>query len=253
MTPEPERDAQHERDRRWASWALSCWRDFPADAIPRPLVIGSSVRVERGFRTRDARIAFRRGELIGTDEVPDAVLEVVRQAGTADAPGVKVAPLEITGATREVSELATDRGRRSFDAWRLSSPALLGDLVVLDPAVASTRWAPPSETRPPRPYDGARHLEFRAAVVGTSDFELVVSFAGGPPAQFDYPDAELLESPTAFTVIPHARPTAAYEPDMAVAAVGVFRQVQVRLGVALAGRVLVDLDGSACVVDREDA
>ena len=254
MSPEPARHAQLERGRRWASWALSCWRDFPADTVPRPLVIGASVRVERGFRTREAKIAFRRGELVGTDEVPDDVLEIVSQAGVADAPpGVEVAPLEITRAAREVSEFMTDRGRRSLDAWRLSGPGLLGDMIVLDPALACTRWAPASEARPPRPFDGTRHLELRAVAVVTSGAELAVSFVGAPAALSDYPDAEVVESPAAFTVLPRARPTAAYEQDKAVAAVGVFRQGQVRLAMALGGRVLVDLDGSACVVDRDSA
>jgi len=221
--------------------------------LPRPLIVSSTVLVEGGFASREAKIAFRRGDIVSSGAVPETVLDVVRQWGIVNAVGIEGGPLEISNARRAQAEFRTDRGPRLFDAWRLSGPGVLGELIVLDPEVAKTRWVERRDLRPPKPFESARHLEFRA--VGHPDHtNLEVSFVGGPPDEVDYPSADVLETDQAVAVIPTARRHATTEHQTSTRQRGpmgrpaIFRQVPVTLGHPLGGRVLVDFDGWACVV-----
>jgi hypothetical protein len=101
---------QHDRDRQWAAWPIRCWSTFPVDAVPRPLILQSTVRMEGTFASREAKIAFRRGDVISSGAVPETVLDVVRQWGIVNAVGIEAGPLEITNARRAQAEFKTDRG-----------------------------------------------------------------------------------------------------------------------------------------------
>jgi len=127
-------------------------RGFRVDQVPRPLVLADSrVRVEQGFTTGEAKMAFLEGAIASVAAVPESVLvELSRDRRPARA----TRPLMITEATLEETECATDRGPRSLPAWRLTAEDALGPIWVLDPDVTDRRpraaagGAPPDVQRP---------------------------------------------------------------------------------------------------------
>lgn len=251
-------NTQLDRDHQWAAWAIRCWSAFPADASPRPLVLSSTVRIAGRFANAEAQTAFRRGNVVGSGSAPETVLDVVRQSGDVNAFGLEARPLEISSAERVQAEFNTDRGPRLFDAWRLSCAGVIGEMIVLDPEIAKTRWIDRRDLRPSKPFDGELHLGFSA--VGHPDSaQLDVSFIGGHIEKVEYLDADVMETEQAIAVIPIVRRHAATADQRAsmqrpriVSTVGISRQVKVTLARPLGGRVLVDFDGSACVVSAPD-
>ena len=95
---------------------------------------------------------------------------------------------------------ATDRGRRSLPAWRLTGPDLVGPLWVLDPAIAATRWTPP-EDGPPPPFQGAPHRAARATM-RDDERTLHFAFTGGSPGWVEYPTVEIIDSDQAVVLLP---------------------------------------------------
>ena len=254
MNTKDSSNTQLDRDHQWAAWALRCWSAFPADASPRPLVLSSTVRFVGRFANAEAQTAFRRGNVASSGSAPEAVLDVVRQSGDVNAFGLEARPLEISGAERARAEFNTDRGPRLFDGWRLSCAGFIGEMIVLDPEIAKTRWIERRDQRPPRPYDGEPHRSFSA--VGHPDgTQLEVSFVGGHIETSADVDGDVMETEQAIAVIPIVRRPAvraSIQPSRILTTVGISRQVKVTLARPLGGRVLVDFDGSACVVSAPD-
>jgi hypothetical protein len=231
-------------DRAWARWALQRWEAFPVDLRPRPLVLtGPPARLERGFRSGHAKLAFHYGDIQATVPLPDGLLEVLRggEPGPGAAPGGRrwPGPLLITQARPGQAEFATDRGLRELAAWRLDGPEIDGAAWVLDPAVAARRWTPP-EPAPPKPFDGLPHRSASAAVE-TDGLTLHFTFTGSPPAYTDYPAAEAVETSQALVVLPVAHDVGPPGPRTAI---GCVRTVVARLASPLGERVVVDLDAS---------
>src|SRR5581483_4939038 len=90
MAPRGEQPGPGQRalDRRaaegleWARWAVRRWSAFPVDQTPRPLVlVESRVRIEQGFTTGDAKMAFLEGRFASQVELPPAVLDVLVRHG----------------------------------------------------------------------------------------------------------------------------------------------------------------------------
>jgi hypothetical protein len=246
---------QTDRNHQWAAWSLRCWSEFPADASPRPLILFSTVVfVAARFATAEAQTAFRRGNVTGSGAIPEAVLEVVREQGDVNAFGLPARPLEITCATRARAEFRTDRGPRLFEAWEVSCSGIIGKMFVLDPEIAAMRWEERRDQRPAKPFQGEPRLSLEA--VGHPDSaQLEVSLVGGLLDKSHYLDAEVMETKQAIAVIPIVRRAAgtldqssAMKRPRIVPTVGIIRHVKVTLARPLGGRVLVDYDGSPCVV-----
>jgi len=102
-------NVRNEHDRRSAARAVSGWAQFPADASPRPIVLlHSVVRVEDGFLSGNAKLAFLDGVIEAAEGVPEEPVRLMRvPQASAPAPG---APLHVTGAVLAESTFATDRG-----------------------------------------------------------------------------------------------------------------------------------------------
>jgi hypothetical protein len=142
---------------------------------------------------------------------------------------------------------ATDRGRRSLPAWRLTGPDLVGPLWVLDPAIAATRWTPP-EDGPPPPFQGAPHRAERATL-GDDERTLRLDFTGGPPGYVEYPSVEIIYSDQAVVLLPVGHDTGPSGPR---AAIGYCREVTATLNRPLGHRVLIDLDATPVMVQTPE-
>lgn len=240
----PGQDRQLAQDRVWARWALRRWESFPISQQPRPLVMsGPLTRFERGFRSGEAKLAFHYGDIELAVPLPAGLLDVLRANAPNQVPGQKrwSRPLLITQASPASAEFATDRGRRKFPAWRLGGPEVDGAFWALDPAIAATRWQPP-EPAPPKPFDGEPHRG-ASAVIERDERTLHFTFGGGPPAFFEYPSAEVIETAQGVVVLPVERYVGPPGPGV-LALPGFCRTVTVSLARSLRERVIVDFDAS---------
>lgn len=243
------------RERAWADWALRRWEWFPAGQEPRPLVMTGPVAwPEQGFGSGAEKLAFLHGDVKAAVPLPDGVLGLLRE-GAAPLPDPALrrwpGPLLIAEARRATVAFETDRGRREFPAWRLIGPDIKGPLWVLAPAVAARRWAPP-EPAPPMPSEGQSQRSGSAAL--DRDGRTVrFTFTGGPPAFFDYPAAEAIETSQSVVVLSAERYIGPPGPVW-LTTVGCPRtSVTVTLDRPLGHRVLLDLDASPISVLPADA
>jgi hypothetical protein len=230
-------DRQHAQELESARRAVDRWADFPVERLPRPLVLTAPAsRVEGGFRSAEAKLAFIHGLIESIVPVPDPVLAVLRArpAGAAGPPR-GTTPLVIVGATRSQAGFWTDRGLRRLPAWRLEADGATGPIWVLDPELAPTPW------EPGRPSSISRHRNI-SAVLGADGQTLTFSFVGAVPEIVEYAGADTVESDRAVAVVPLA--TYVGPPASFHTAVGRWREVAVRLGNPLGARVLVDLDST---------
>ena len=244
-------DPGREQEWQWASWALGRWASFPADQEPRPLVlVGPAASPEGGFRSVPAKLAFHYGHIEPAVPLPPGLLEVLGAGETRQArPGPRHdrGTLLITSAAKDQAVFATDRGRRSLPAWRLTGPDLVGPLWVLDPAIAATRWTPP-EDGPPPPFQGAPHRAARATM-GDDERTLHLAFTGGSPGWVEYPTVEIIDSDQAVVLLPVEHDTGPSGPRVAV---GYSREVTATLNRALGHRVLIDLDATPVMVQTPE-
>ena len=57
-------DRRFAEDLVWARWAVARWDAFPAERLPRPLVlVGQRAFVEQGFATGEAKLAYLEGRV----------------------------------------------------------------------------------------------------------------------------------------------------------------------------------------------
>jgi hypothetical protein len=244
-------DTRHAQELEWARWAVDRWAGFPVDREQRPLVlIGPSARIDDGFRSGEAKLAFVHGSIETTVPVPEPVLAAVRDR-PADYPQPPrgTSPLTITTATRSETEFLTDRGRRMLCAWRLEAEGAIGPIWVPDPDLASLRWAPEQPSSIPPPFQGSPHRSISATLARDGQ-TLTFSFVGAVPEIVEYPRADAVESQHAVAIVPVAKyigPPASFHP-----ARGRQREVTIRLSGPLGARVLVDLDTTPAEVTASD-
>ncbi len=232
----PDRDAEMVR----AAWrAVAGWAEFPVGADPRPVVLlDGPVRVDKGFATGDAKLAFLQGVVDADAEVPEDAVRPLRRpaAGTGPRPRGQ---LRVVAAESSEAEFATDRGHQRLPAWRLQAANTLGPIWVLTGEAQARCWSPSTPARQER--IGPHML--RSGTVGAGGRELAVEFTGGSERLFRY-DAEVIETPAAVCVVPLPRMTARLAPGTFITAEGHLRKVRVTLAERLGGRVLVNLDGT---------
>ena len=232
----PDRDAEMVRAARWA---VAGWADFPARAAPRPLVLlDGPVRVDKGFATGDAKLAFLRGVVEAEAEVPEDALRLLRQPAAGTGPRPR-GGLRVVAAERSEAEFATDRGHQRLPAWRLEAADTLGPIWALTGEAQARCWFP---SKPASQERLGPHM-LRSGTVGADGRELAVEFTGGSERLFCY-DAEVMETPAAVCVVPMPQMTVRLAPGTAITAEGHLRKDRVTLAERLGGRVLVNLDGT---------
>jgi hypothetical protein len=109
-------DRRHAMELEWARWAVDRWAGFPVDRLPRPLVLTAPApRVEGGFRSGEAKLAFVTGLVDSIVPVPDAVLAALRdRPGGGPVPPRGTKPLVIVRALRSQAVLAPDGQTLTF-------------------------------------------------------------------------------------------------------------------------------------------
>ena len=229
--------------------ALDRWRGFPVSARPRPTVlVGAPDRPEDGFVDGPSKMAYGTGALEAADGDPEEPARILRCLGHP-APDRVTTPLLVTNAERAEASFWTDRGRRPFSAWRLEVVGARGPIWVMDDAALASCWSPPPlEPGAPR---GPHSAE--GAVLEEDGVTLHFRFVGSPQSVMASYEALASETPTALCVVAKGVRKPALPPNAIVAAVGVTREVTVRLASSLAARVLVDLDGNPVEVTQDMA
>jgi hypothetical protein len=188
----------------------------------------------------EAKLAFVERRLEAQVPVPEGVLEALRQHGAQRSPRAGPA-LVITDAHLAESEFLTDRGPQRLPAWRLTAEHALGPIWVLDPDV--TAWQPAPDAGGPAPdLQAPGHDPGACVEVFSDDRTIVVHWLGGSPAFERYEQAEVIESPQAFAVVPLGEDVG---PPGARTLPGYVHHVPAMLRDPLGDRVYVDLHGQA--------
>ncbi|MGC8513852.1 MAG: hypothetical protein ACP5P1_12590 [Acidimicrobiales bacterium] len=183
-------------------------------------------------------MAFGLGQVDADPGIPDEVLQSLRvpQVWTPNPPDAR---LRVSAAVRGEVDFATDRGDQALPAWRVDVVDALGPIWVLTERLQSRCWGPPAPVSAERL--GPHMLS--SATTGPDGRDLVVTFVGGREQLFRY-NVEVVQTPTAVSVVPLRRPTDALPAGAFVTLEGHARTVAVRLEEPLGGRVLVNLDGA---------
>jgi hypothetical protein len=233
----------------WARWAVTRWQEFPVQRQPRPLVlVGPRVRVEGGFRTAQAKLAFHHGLFEWRVSVPGPVrAELLAGAQPVDRHERVVDPLPIILAALSTGEFATDRGRRQLPAWRLEIDGGLAPVWVLDPEIDPPEWLPAPGAGAPWPTGSPPIADpHESAELADDGVTMTLHFIGGAEQLERYPRAEVVESDHAVALVPvreQIGPEGVYR-----TAVGFGRAVVGVLERPLGARVLVNLAGNASEV-----
>lgn len=192
-----------------ASAALDAWKDFPATAHPRPVVLlgGPIIDPASGFRTDADKIAYddhnfiaaatpqmvtatpSGGRLLSLGQAFD-VLVGPRHSTTAGAPS-----LVVTAGRRATATFATDRGMQTLPVWVFTIRGVADPVSVL--AIPEDQYWPTA---------GAQTDQVVAVRAGSQNSrQVTVSFVGGAPGTGPCTStytAAVAESATAVMVTP---------------------------------------------------
>lgn len=217
---------------------LGPWLGFPMAEIPRPIVLLSPPVRLGGFVDTASKEAWLTGAVVSEVPLPAGVLELAT-AGHTDGEAATV--VHICSAERSETEFLCDRGPRRLPSYRLSSPALTSDCIVLDPEVEC--WWPQRAD-----WSSARS-GFGSARVEADDRTIHFPAHGGVLTQFHH--AEFIEYDTCVVgrAITTQRQVA---PRTVVPAIGIVEHVVGRLKRPLAARVLLDSHGQPLAVTNAD-
>jgi hypothetical protein len=248
--------------------ALGQWADYPANQVPRPIVLLGIDSQGQAFDTNDEKIAALCAKFTLSVFVPmevpkqgvatwadgtsvtypstsasDAFAAVMEPGKRASSPDcAKVAPLNVTASRLGVSRFTTDRGIAQMSAWLFKATGAAAEFGY--PAIAPSAF-----------WKGGLVVGSigGGAIVSTGGRTLTYSFPGGPP---DGPCAEdysgvIAESPTAVAVAVQSNPGRPEGGAVTCDLVGHIRAVTVQLASPLDGRVLVDASGYAVSVCPE--
>ena len=241
--------------------ALARWQDFPADQVPRPIVLLGSNSPGQGFDSGDAKIAAFCAKFALSTALPveipkpasvswsdgtgatfagisavDAYAALIRRgSGSSNTQCARVAPLPVTAARLGTAGFTTDRGVAQMTAWFFKASGAWAEFQV--PAIVPAAFWPGPFVRS---IGGG-------ATVSPSGRQLTFSFVGGPPdgpCGVDYIGIPA-ESPHAVAVAVQSNPGRPQAGPIACDLVGHMRSVTVLLARPLGGRVLVDASGAA--------
>ena len=228
-----------------AAAALAAWKDFPATANPRPVVLLGRPIIDpaSGFRTDADKIAYIDGNLIAaaTPQMVTMAPAGGRLMSLGQAFDVLVGPrhnaaagapsLVVTAGRRAMAAFATDRGMQSLPVWVFTIRGVADPVSVL---------AIPEAQQWPKP--GSASDQVVAVPAGAQNSrQVTVWFVGGAagtgPCTSTY-TAAVAESATAVVVTPIEHPSPG-QAGVVCAAVGYRRSVTVTLSSPLGGRVLL--------------
>lgn len=241
---------------RVSEQALVKWKDFPAEAKPRPIVLtgGSAVKVQKGFATGEAKLAFSMGLIEPDGKLPASGPATVKVDGS-DFPALSPtdafaklklaeggksepvpAPIKVVSVKLDTDTFLTDRGSRELPAWVFELTDTLGPISVL---AFTPEWVSTS-------------IGFDNNRVSADGLTLTVILPAAPApcpgdSQISY-SAEVLESPTAVAVglrvdNPQVQLGSCARDMMLRTA-----EYRVKLAKPLGGRVLVDTQGMVMAV-----
>lgn len=240
--------------------ALTAWAGFPANQVPRPIVLLGIDPLGQAFSTNASKIAglCRMFELNielptespkqstaswadGTSATYSAISAGDAFAALKRAPGASggmcsgAVPLTVTAARFGVAGFATDRGMAQMSAWLFAVSGAKAEFVY--PAVPpSAIWRGGVTDR-----QGSG-----GATVSADGRSLDFGFVGGE-CDASYQSA-VAESPSAVAVAVHATWK---EGVNYCSAVGIERSIRVTLASPLGGRVLLTASGDPAVVCPE--
>lgn len=237
--------------------ALAKWKDFPAEADPRPLLIMRNVS-GGGFNTGEAKMAFMDGNWTVPDELPEtpeefggypvigaadalAVLRGDQAGGKSGVDALAVESLRLV----TVKDVPTDRGTKKLPAWRVDFEDASEPWFVV--AVAPSARYDSSAVQPYSYPDGS--------VVGTeSAIDLTVSHGGSVddpgPCGADY-RIETAESDNAvaYRVVQIERPTSAPSDEPVTCPAALYgRRTPMTLEKPLGNRILLSVWGDQVAV-----
>jgi hypothetical protein len=239
--------------------ALAAWQSFPADRVPRPIVL-----LARGFSPSvhgfpgGGKIAaicnkFALGGQLPT-EVPAQALatwpdgtnvtylaisatdayNAMSNAPTAQTGCDSVAPLVVTGARFADSTVETDRGSAQMSSWLFTATGVDGELSY--PALPSSAF-----------WDNKGSGSGSGATVSRDGLMLTIGFYGAPagngPCDANY-SAVVAESTSAVAVAMQEIPGQQQSGQFICPLVAQLRTVPVTLARPLGGRVVVDASGN---------
>jgi hypothetical protein len=251
--------------------AVAAWQGFPADQLPRPIVLfWDLLPAGGGFASNEAKIAGScnkfapgaplpsgaPGQAIATwgDGVSATYTAISAAAAVAarshPPPGVRsqdctaVPALVLTRPRFTTTQFKTDRGTATLSAWLFTSSVVTGDLAF--PALPlSAYWA-----------DGMSTAAPETATVGADGRAVRFKFWGAPstagPCGADYKGV-VAESASAAAIALWTMPHASSGSSGACPAIAEQRTVTVTLVSQLGGRVLANSTGAAVLVCRESA
>jgi hypothetical protein len=253
--------------------ALAAWQKFPANQVPRPIVLFGEI-YPQGFRFTggDQKMAAICNKFVlnarlpaelpggATATWPDGTTAKFQSISAAEAFAAMskapegtasqcatVSPLSITAARFAPAPWRTDRGTSTISSWLFTAMGIEGGELA-QPAVQATALWGGART----PYSGNGGAT--SSVDGRSlTFFFVGAQEGTGPCQANYKGA-VAESSSAVAVTVEAIPNPALgisQTPMACTLRGYSRSVKVNLGSPLAGRVVVDSRGQAVSVCPE--
>jgi hypothetical protein len=219
---------------------LDRWRNFPATANPRPIVlVDGYVRVQAaGFDDDAAKIAFHYGAVTAAAgvRVPASVLALLRGRG----PGYPGPGLEIAAVETLDHPFRTDRGPALLPSYALTIPGARQPVIVLDPETPV--WWPPAPLANPAGDGGSALID--------ADQRTLHVIAGGSVLT-DFLRCDLVETDTAVMALPITRERP-LRPGESMALVRLLRPVTGRLARPLGGRIVITAAGDPVTVERTD-
>lgn len=207
--------------------ALQLWSKFPADRVPRPVVLlGSRVDSSGGFATGAAKEAFLSGAIEAAVDVPVGVLAALPSRRAQ----FRGSPITVMAANADEVDFQTDRGMQRLPAWRLRITGMRTDCLVLDPAIQG--WWPAGA-------DGERLRNGGVLDGYLAADDITLKIVVGVVCRDDFPTIEFTETETAVLYERTAPDPGLRSPSLAL----MTRQVTVTLPSRLGNRVLIDWRG----------
>jgi hypothetical protein len=249
--------------------ALARWNDFPADRVPRPIVllVNHNPNPLGAFDSGAGKLGYYCSKFslgfLPTSEVPkqatitwadgtatgygatsatdafNAMRAAPAEASPADC--ASVPPLVLSGVRLGTSGYGTDRGTIQMSSWLFTATGLHGEIA--HPAVSQSNFWP-------GPILGTIG---GGATVSSSGRDITFSFPGGPTegtCAVNYAGV-VAESTHAVAVAVQSSPGRVEAGPVSCDALGYDRFVTVTLASPLGGRVVVDASGAPIPVCPE--
>lgn len=243
--------------------ALASWTSFPADQVPRPIVLLDQTPRWPGFTTGDGKVAALCGRVTGVGvtlppltasdvkvtwvggasatypaaDAASALAAVARPAGKQQSCG-SVPALAVTSVSLGSADFPTDRGTAHIPSWLFAIAGTTGPMAY--PALAQTAlWPGQAEVGP-------------QATLSADGRSLTFAFIGAAPGtgrcQAEY-TGTVAESATAVAVAPAiVNPPQQGQATGGCTLEGHIRAVTVSLSRPLGSRVVVTASGVAVAV-----